>query len=367
MSWYHLTDPSSTPSPALLVYRQRVVDNIQRMVAIAQNPNRLRPHVKTHKMAEVVALEQAAGIDKFKCATIAEAEMTARCGAADVLISYPQVGPNIGRLVKLAETFPDTRWSVTFDNLEQMLALDEAAAPVSGRIEMLLDLDVGMHRTGVAPDETAVAWYRRLAEARHVRPGGLHLYDGHIRQRDVAERRAAVDEAFAPVAELRTFLKSQSLPVPRVVAGGSFSFPIHAHRADVELSPGTTTFWDRGYGINIPDLPFEPAVMLLTRVVSRQPGNQLCLDLGYKAVSADQADGRVYFPDLPDARMVGHSEEHLVVESAAGANLRVGDVLYGMPWHVCPTVALHAEALVVHRGQVIDRWAVAARDRRLTI
>ena len=107
--------------------------------------------------------------------------------------------------------------------------------------------------------------------------------------------------------------------------------------------------------------------MLLTRVVSKPGENRVCLDLGHKAVAAENPHPRVIFPDLPGAKAVMHSEEHLVLETDQASQLSVGDALYGIPWHICPTVALHAEAVVVENGVATAKWPIDARKRRLSI
>src|SRR5215467_11278372 len=109
--WYSIANLDDVPSPALLVYPDRVAKNTRRMIAMAGGVDRLRPHVKTHKMAEVIRMQLGQGISKFKCSTIAEAEMVAECGAKDVLLGYQPVGPNIPRLVALTAKFPQTRFS----------------------------------------------------------------------------------------------------------------------------------------------------------------------------------------------------------------------------------------------------------------
>jgi D-serine deaminase-like pyridoxal phosphate-dependent protein len=134
----------------------------------------------------------------------------------------------------------------------------------------------------------------------------------------------------------------------------------------VECSPGTCVFWDFGYGSKLPDLDFLPAALLLTRVISKPGPNLLCLDLGHKAVASENPHPRVQLLNLPEAKAVGHSEEHLVVETERAHEFAVGDCLYGNPWHICPTVALHGQAVVVRNGQVTERWRVAARERALT-
>ena len=212
-----------------------------------------------------------------------------------------------------------------------------------------------------------MALYRLIAASPQLAPGGLHVYDGHIRARDLATRADEIAAAFAPVDAFVRELKTAGLPVPRVVSGGTPTFGVHARRADFECSPGTCIFWDHSYATKFPDLDFLPAALLLTRVISRPAANRLCLDLGYKSVSPDNPDPRVHLLDLPDAKAVMHSEEHLVVESADAARFNVGDVLYGVPFHVCPTVALYSEAVTVAGDRATGAWPVVARERKLSV
>lgn len=365
--WYEIENVNEVPSPALAVYPPRVEENTRRMIALAGGVARLRPHVKTHKMAEVIALQRAAGISKFKCATIAEAEMLARAGAPDVMLAYPIVGPNVERLCRLVAAFPATRFSALADDARTVRFVADVFARAGSAIELLVDIDNGMHRSGLAPGPAAVELYRLFASLPGLRPGGLHVYDGHIRDADPQVRREHVAADFAAVDALRGELAAAGLDVPRVVAGGTPTFPAHARRSDVECSPGTCAFWDVGYATKFPDLDFLLAALVVTRVVSKPAGNRLCLDLGYKAISPDNPQPRVALLDVPDANAVVHSEEHLAVETDLANQFAVGDVLYGVPYHICPTVALHREAVVVRDHRAVDRWAVTARDRMLTI
>jgi D-serine deaminase-like pyridoxal phosphate-dependent protein len=367
MAWYTVDNLADVPSPALLVYPDRAAQNIAHAIGIAGDVRRLRPHLKTSKLPEVVRLHLDAGITRFKVATIAEAEMAARAGAADVLLAYQPVGPNVERFVRLVRTFPATRFSAVVDDAATIAALSAAAVAAGVVADLFLDLDGGMHRTGIAPGARAIDLYRLLAGTPGVRAAGLHMYDGHVRGPDVEARRRASDEAFAHVRALREALTAAGLPVPCVVAGGTPTFPFHAARDGVECSPGTTVFWDAGYATTLPDLPFEPAIVLLTRVVSRPTPNRLCLDLGHKAVASENPHPRVALFGLEDATAVGHSEEHLVLETPRAGDFPVGTALYGVPWHVCPTVALHDRAVVVREGRAAERWDVVARARTLTI
>ena len=366
MDWFRLSNEGEVPSPALLIFEERVEANLRLMLEIAGGPARLRPHVKTHKLGPLVARQLALGITKFKCATIAEAEMCALAGAPDVLLAFAPVGPNIARFCQLLTAFPATHFSTIADDRDAIRALSAAASAARLTLDVLLDVDCGMHRTGVAP-EAALELYSELSTSAGLRAAGLHAYDGQIHERDPAARRAQCDAAFAPVIALRSAMEKAGLPVPALVAGGTPTFPFHAAHADRECSPGTSVLWDFGYGDKFADLPFQCAAVLLTRVVSKPGPHLLCLDLGHKAVAAENPQPRVRLLELPDAIPVMHSEEHLVIETPRAAEFAVGDALHGLPRHVCPTVALHSEAVVVRGGAAVERWPITARTRRITI
>ncbi len=365
LAGFQVTNVGEIPSPAILLVRSRIEENLRRMIAIAEDPARLRPHIKTHKTAELVRRQIELGISRFKCATIAEAELAATAGALDILLAYQPVGPDARRWVELHRAYPRVRWTSIVDDAAALAAL---VVQAGGRtLEFLVDLDIGQHRTGVPPGPPAMELARTLAGTPGLAFGGLHAYDGHLHQTDPKVRLAACREAFAPVDVLRDALRAQGIAVPRIVAGGTPTFPFHARRGDLECSPGTCVLWDAGYQAKLPDLEFLPAAILLSRVVSRPGPNRLCLDLGHKAVASEMPHPRVVFLNLPDATPVAHNEEHLVVETPNASRYPVGSVIYGIPWHICPTMALHAEAWVVDGTQATDRWAVAARARRLGI
>ncbi len=369
-SKYSLVDASHILSPSMLVYREIVDRNLRKMIAIAGGVNRLRPHCKTHKMPAVTRLELAMGITKHKCATFAEAEMLADCGVKDIFLAYNLVGPNIGRAVKFVQKYPGVTFAVTADDSRMIAALSDAMAAAGTSIEVLLDVDPGLHRTGVLPGPQAAELYQQIVDAKGLKPGGFHLYDGHNHQMNLAERTTAVLAGWDGAARLRDDFVRRGWPVPRIVCGGTGSFPIFAKLTDpaVELAPGTCVFHDSGYGASFPDMDFEPAVAMLTRVISRPAPDRLTCDLGNKSVASDPPKGqRVFFPDLPDAEQVLHNEEHLVLQTPLAERYKPGDELLAIPKHVCPTSALHKQAYVIEGGRVVDMWDVTARDRCLTI
>lgn len=361
---------ASLPSPAYLIFRDRLLANLDSMIQVAKSADRLRPHCKTHKMSRIIELWAERGVKKHKAATIAECEMCAAAGAEDVLLAYNPVGPNIDRLIGLAATFPNCRFSATCDDPRPLQLLSAAAATAGVTIGVWLDVNVGMQRTGITPETPGAAQlYHSISDLAGLRPAGFHVYDGHQRQGDLMERRAAVAAEWSRVLSLRSEVESLGTPVPAFACGGTPTFPCYAAMSDpaIELCPGTSVLSDSGYGSAFPDLPFAPAAAILTRVVSRPAADRLTLDLGNKAVAADPPKGsRVYFPDLPDAVQDIHSEEHLVLITPDAARFTPGDALLAVPAHVCPTSALYDEVAVVDNGQVSEYWKTTSRNRRIS-
>lgn len=369
---YALADSAAVFSPSLVFYPELIKRNIARVIEMAGGTERLRPHVKTHKTREIAQMLLKAGVIRHKCATIAEAEMLATISAPDVLIAYPLVGPNLGRLADLINKYPGSTFSTLIDDADATRALSAAMVAAGVKVGVLLDLDVGQHRTGVPVGERALALYQLAGSLPGLTLSGFQIYDGHNNQPDRTAREAGVREFIAPVLELQARAKALGLAVPRLVCGGTPSFPVYAAMTDVpgiECSPGTFVLHDAGYGPKYPDLAgITPAAVLVTRVVSRPTSDRVTLDLGNKAVAADPLlEKRVTLLDFPDYKTVGHNEEHLIVETAGAEQYRPGDLVYALPGHICPTVALHKEVLVAEDGRIVSRWSVASRDRVLTV
>jgi D-serine deaminase-like pyridoxal phosphate-dependent protein len=388
--WYEISNVDEISSPALAMYPERIDENIRRMVRIAGDPGRLRPHVKTHKTAEVVKLQMKHGISRFKCSTIAEAEMAAACGAADVLLAMQPVGPAVARFFALKGMYPKTSLSAIVDSEAVIDGMARAAAAARMDACLWIDVNSGMNRTGIAPGAEAIRLYKLIHERAGLIVGGLHVYDGHIHESDLAVRTKACDDQFGPVQAMIDDIKKAGMPVPAVVAGGTPTFPIHARRQGVQLSPGTPLLWDAGYSTSYPDLDFLVAAVLVTRVVSmpvespadvraRSRGDgpaahagpenvsRVCLDLGTKALASEMPQPRVSLLGADAYRIVAHNEEHLVIETAEAGRYHHGDVLYGVPVHICPTVARYESTSVIEHGRCTGEWQIAARNRRITV
>ena len=367
MNWFSVSNSNEISTPSLLVYPQRVQANIEEMLKIAGGPERLRPHVKTYKMAEVIQLQQAAGIQKFKCATIAEAELLAQVGAKDILLAMQPVGPNIGRFIQLAKHFPSLQFSCLIDNEAVLNDLDIQTKKEHTPLGIFIDINNGMNRSGIAPSKAVIALYKSISDASMLHARGFHVYDGHLRIPSIEERKKACAVALQPVLDIRDQLESEGYAVETVVVGGSPTFPAHAGRKDIELSPGTVLLWDHGYGSKFSDMKFNAAAVLMTRIISKPAPGVLCLDLGHKSLASEMPFPRVHFLNTDDFEQVSQSEEHFVIKTPNSENYKVGDVFYAVPGHICPTVAKYRKLKVVEDGIAIGTWEVKARDHKITV
>lgn len=365
--WYHVANNEVIPSPALLIYPERIEDNIRKMVEITGDADRLRPHVKTHKMPEIIRMQVEHGITRFKCSTISEAEMTAENGARDIILALQPVGPAAERFFALKKKYPDVNISCICDTESVIRIIAEKAIRHGAQTDIWLDINNGMNRTGIAPGDKAAELFTLINSLPMLRAAGLHAYDGHIRDSDFTLRKQKSDEAFKSVAALAEKLRKIVKHDIPVVAGGSPTFRVHAMREGVECSPGTVLLWDYGYSSSLPDTVFSHAAVLMTRVISKPAEGLLCLDLGHKAIGSEMPHPRIIFFGMEEYTAVNHSEEHLVLKTPEAEKFNPGDVLFGIPWHICPTVDRHDLAYVIRKNRATEVWSVEARKRFITI
>lgn len=367
-SWFTVNRPDEIDSPALLIYKDRVKSNIQKMIAIAGDAQRLMPHVKTHKMAEIITMQMDAGISKFKCATIAEAEMLAEAGAKTILLAYQLNFPKAKRFLSLIEKFPSINFSSLVDNLDSAKLLNGLFAKENLVAKVYIDVDAGMHRTGIEPGEKLFQLYLDIEKLPNVKCLGFHIYDGHIRDEDFSTRKQKVEEAFKPVNEIVKKITKAGFPKPRIIAGGTPTFTVHALQKEETCSPGTCLLWDYGYDALLQEQDFDFAAVLMTRIISKPSSGIITTDLGHKSVAAENPiEKRIFFLDLKDYKIKSQSEEHLVIEVEDSNRFSVGDLLYGVPYHICPTVALYDESYIIEDGKLVDVWKIEARKKKITI
>ena len=357
-------------SPALVVHVDRVRENVRRVLALAgHDPNRWRPHVKTTKIPAIWRELARAGIRQFKCATVREAGHLLRALAeegvedGDVLLAYPLVGPSLGALGRVAAEHPRARVSTLCEEPARL-------ADVPANVGVMVDVNPGMHRTGVPADD--VETLRAIARGAGERFRGLHYYDGHLAGPDLAERERRAHTGYGRALELALEL---GVPCPELVTSGTPTFrhalayaPFASLDATVHrVSPGTVVYHDLRSVEENPDLELLPAAVVFTRVVSHPTPGVVTLDAGNKAVASEAGDPIAFVIGHPGWTALPPSEEHLPVDLGGDAPPPRGSHVFLVPRHVCPTVNLAEEALLVEPGEEPRAVAVAARAHDLLV
>ncbi|PWK27597.1 D-serine deaminase-like pyridoxal phosphate-dependent protein [Arcicella aurantiaca] len=365
---YNIKNINTLDTPALVIYQSGVKRNIEKLVASIDDVTRLRPHIKTHKTKEVTKLLQQAGIQKFKCATIAETELLASCQAQDVLLAYQPVAKKLLRFIEIIKTFPDTKLSCLVDALPVAEEMSKIASENDITLSVYIDLNVGMNRTGISP-ENAFDLILSLQKTPSLKIEGLHIYDGHIHDADIEIRKQKCNEYYPKVELLVAKLENEGIQNLNIVAGGTPTYPIHSQRETIECSPGTFVYWDKGYQNLFQEQDFEPSALVISRVISLPDKDKICLDLGHKSIAAENPlERRVFFLNAPNATFIGQSEEHLILGVSENHSYKIGDIFYGLPIHICPTCALYERAYIVeHENLTGEEWKIIARDRKISI
>ncbi len=364
MDDYVISNAAEIPTPALVLYRDRVADNIECMGELLGGFSRLRPHIKTHKMSRIARMEMDAGIDKFKCATPKEAAMLAAIGATDILIAYPIIGANIERVINLQQSHPGIDLKVIADDENSIRSLSDACAASDVTIGVMIDLNTGMDRTGAQPGDSSLELAQLISESQALTFEGLHAYDGHVSGEDAEVRGQTTRDAIQKAIDTRTLIESNDLEVKTLVASGSPSFEFNAKVPEVdEVSPGTWIFWDTGYSETI-SIPFRWAALVLASVISTPGPDLITLDAGSKSISPDTPVPYFRVLGLPEnLEFVRRNEEHQLLRIPKGTpRPNVGDQFYLVPRHVCTTINLWDEACVVDGANTFtETWPIDAR------
>ncbi len=363
---YRVSGVEDVLTPALVVYPEFIASNIGRTLALlGGDADRWRVHSKTAKLGHTLRMLVERGVRNFKCATTLELLVACQRGAADVLLAYPSIGANARRARKIADQFPEVRISVLAENDEQVRQWR------GSRVGIFLDINPGMNRTGIEQTHGGkVLTLARAVNDAGLEFRGLHYYDGQYGGLDERERTVAAHRGYDSLLKLSAEIERSGVPVREVITAGSPTLPCsltyEAFRSRVfvhRVSPGTIVYCDATILAQLPsEYGYRPAVLVLTRVVSRPRSGIVTCDAGHKAVSADAG--------VPTCVVMGHSEltplspseEHLPMalqEGAAGP--QVGEALYLLPRHVCPTVNNFDCALLVRDGQIESVEKVSAR------
>jgi len=363
---YSVADPDALETPAMLLFQDVMDHNIRSACELVGGGRNLIAHVKTHKSEAVARRQIELGVHGFKCATLKELEMVLQAGADLAILSYPQAQEiKVERLCGLVSSYPDVWIATIVSSPFHLNQLGTVATRREQSLRVMLDLDAGMHRTGIGFGSEATKLYREINEHPFLQPSGFHLYDGHENFSDVVEREAAVQRHIESLQEFQRQTEAAGIPVPCVVAGGSWSFPYYARTEGMYGSPGTVIYWDEGNSRGMPDMPFRCAALILTQVVDRYPAvGMITTDLGYKAVGSDLLlEERAYLLGDDGAELVSQSEEHGTFR-ISGDLPPVGDYLLAVPGHICPTTIRYPGSHVIDaKGEVVDFYVHTARDR----
>ncbi len=357
-------------TPALLLYPDAIDANINSIVrTLDGNADRWRAHVKTAKLAFTMRQLVARGVTTFKCATTLELLVACESGAHDVLVAYPVVGANARRVREIADKFSSVRVSILVENE------DQARQWLGSRLGIFLDVNPGMNRTGIEQELRAeiVALVNSIRKAG-LTFCGLHYYDGHLGGLDDSERTTAAHSGYEKLLAIVNALEQNGVPVEELITAGTPTFPaslsfagFRNKRFTHRISPGTVVYNDATSLAQLPaSLGLEPAVFVITRVVSHpRPGIITC-DAGHKSVSADAGVPTCVVAGHPELTPLGPSEEHLPMSVAEGsAPPPVGEILYLLPRHVCPTVNNFDLALLIRANKIDSLEKVSARGREI--
>ena len=349
-------------TPALLVIKPNIIHNIKKMIEISGDKDRLWPHIKTHKMSDIIKLQIKYGIKKFKCSTISELKLLSSIKKIDqILLAMQLTEDKIGSYIDIQKNNPEIIYSTLIDNFKTLDLYDKICKNLDSTLNVWIDINNGMNRTGIEPNK-AIDLYNKIDQNKNINLKGFHVYDGNIRHKSEIIRKEVSDENFQPVISLLKTLNQKKSKKIDLIAGGSPTFLPHSYRKNVFLSPGTTLLWDYGYSKIWPESPFLFSGILATRVISKPKENLICFDLGHKAIAPEMKMPRAKIIGLENAKHLSQSEEHLVIESNKSAKINVGDIFYAVPNHICPTVAKYNSAYVINHFKVEEIWKISARN-----
>jgi D-serine deaminase-like pyridoxal phosphate-dependent protein len=354
-------------TPSMVVDEEILHQNIAEMAALATSFGvNLRPHTKTHKTPEIARLQIAAGAIGITCAKIGEAEVMVDAGIDDVLLAYPTVGEiKIKRLLALMER---ARMIVALDSHEAASALSDAMSAQDRALDVYVEVDTGQHRAGQLAGENAIQLALELARMPGLRLIGVMSHEGHANQQPPETIESVALDAGQKLVDTAEKIRAHGVDITVVSVGStpaaSYTPTVHGV---TEMRPGTYVFKDTmafRYGIYGPD---RCAARIVATVVSHTSREHCIVDSGSKTLALDLSKGHPghgYMIGHPGAVIGPLSEEHGVVTlSLDDPDAKIGDQVEIIPNHICPTVNLMDELLIVRDGQVIDTWRVAARGK----
>jgi D-threonine aldolase len=345
-------------TPALVVDIPAMDRNIRRMAEFfAARRCKLRPHFKAHKTPEIARRQLAAGsCTGLTCATVSEAE-TAASIASDILIANEIVTPDKCR--RAADLAKLVAMTMAVDSIAGLEALSASATEAGVVFSILVDVNVGQNRCGVAPGDEAVELGKRAAKMRGLALRGLMGYEGHaVGIPTRAEREAAVLRAMGQLAESARMFSAAGLPTEIVSGGGTGSYDISSTLDEItEIQAGSYALMDSDYGKL--GMPFEHAISVLGTVVSRSVPGRCVADCGHKSCTKDH--GHPAVKGIEGATVLALNDEHATISLPASSPIKIGDRIELFPSHIDPTMNLHDVVYAVEGEKVVGIWPISAR------
>lgn len=348
-------------TPALCIDIELMQKNIKHMADQLQGTGvSLRPHTKTHKSPIIAKMQVDAGAIGVCCAKLGEAEVMAEAGIPGILIPNQIVSRRkITRLVNLAA------WAdvcVAVDDLKNVEDLDNAAGAKGTRLQVIVEMDVGMSRCGVRTVESGLSLAREITKRKNLIFKGIMGYEGHtVTKMPYAERKELAQSSLAKLIEYAEALKKDGMPPEMVSGGGTGTYAITPHiKGMTEIQAGSYATMDAKYW-SVEITEFQRAMTLLSTVISVPDADHAVCDIGLKS-----ATGEFGLPEIKEPegwKLIGLSEEHGKLERDGGAPLHPGDVIEIYPSHGCTTINLHDRYFVLRRGLLEAIWPIAARGR----
>lgn len=355
-------------TPQLAIYPDGVALNIDITLALLDHDaDRWQPHVKTAKLLSTMEQLRSLGVTRFKCATTLELLTACRAGAKEALLAFPSTGSRTERVREIAAAYPDIQICAMVENCGQVAQWQ--GSPVA----LFIDINPGMDRTGIDQWRTdeIVALASRIRE-RGIAFGGLHYYDGQHRHADLALRCKACHAGYEQLLRIAASLEKAQVRAQALITSGTpalpcaLSFPRFRDKAvGHRVSPGTIVYGDLTSREQLPpEWGYRFAALVITTVVSHPAPGLITCDAGHKAVSADAGIPNCAVLGRPELEPLQPSEEHLPIRVPEGvAAPEIGEILYLVPKHICPTVNLYDSALLVRNGRIAGVAKVTARGR----
>jgi len=348
-------------TPSLLLDADALESNLQLMSAFFANRHcKLRPHFKSHKCTTIARMQMKAGAIGITCAKLGEAEVVADAGIRNILLANQIVGPlKIRRLIELCRR---SNVMVLVDTAENVKMLSEFMTAAGVELGVLVEVDVGLSRCGVAPGQPALDLARLISSLPGLKFQGVHGYEGHcVDLREKSEREAQALQSLKQLVGTRRLIEQAGIKVNILTGGGTGTYTVNADYDGVdEVQAGSYAAMDWWYTDIRPE--FKQAMSILTNVISRPKPELLILDVGRKGVGAEWGPPRV--KNVPGAEIVSFSsEEHTKVNVPRDCDVQVGQRVEIIPSHGCTTSNLFSEFVVHCKGHVIDRWPIEGRGK----